>query len=311
MLTLKSAALAILLTATALSPAVALAETPAAPAAQTFGATKLFADSRLIVRDRITVEVVGHGPDLVFIPGLASSRETWRATAERLRNHYRLHLVGVNGFAGEQAGANAAGEVLIPTAEAIDAYLVEAKLAPATVIGHSLGGTMILYLADHHPEHLKRAFVVDALPFFGVVFMGPQATVAQLAPIANGIRNGPPQSPGALAQQINAMVGGDADRARVTGWGQVSDRSVVQRALADDLSLDLRPDLAKITTPITLLYPDNVPDGMPAGAAEDFYRASFAGAPHVTFVRVDNSRHFIMFDQPAAFAAALDGFLGK
>ena len=107
------------------------------------------------------------------------------------------------------------------------------------------------------------------------------------------------------------MVSGEADRARVIGWGEASDRSVVQRAMADDLTLDLRPDLAKITTAITLLYPDNVPNGMPAGAAEGFYKASFAGAPNVTFVRVDNARHFIMYDQPAAFAAALDGFLGR
>ena len=61
---------------------VAAALAPAAAAS--FGATRLFTDSRLVVRDRITVEVVGQGPDLVFIPGLASSRETWRATAERL-----------------------------------------------------------------------------------------------------------------------------------------------------------------------------------------------------------------------------------
>ena len=311
---LKTAAFAALLASAALAPAAALADPAPAPVTATapaFGATRLFADSKLIVRDRITVEVVGQGPDLVFIPGLASSRETWRTAAQRLRSRYRLHLIQINGFAGEPAGANASGEVLVPTAEAVDAYLVEAKLAPATVIGHSLGGTMILYLADHHPDHLKRAFVVDSLPFFGVVFMGPQATVAQLAPIADGIRNGPPQSPAAIAQQINAMVGGEADRARVTGWGQVSERSVVQRALADDLALDLRPDLAKIATPITLLYPDNAPNGMPTGAADGFYRSAFAGAPHVTFVRADNARHFIMYDQPAAFDAALDAFLGQ
>jgi len=307
---LKSAAFAALLATVSLAPAIGLAD-PAPATAPVFGATRLFADSKLIVRDRITIEVVGQGPDLVFIPGLASSRETWRATAQRLRGRYRLHLIGVNGFAGEPAGANATGEVLIPTAEAIDAYLVEARLAPATVIGHSLGGTTILYLADHHPEHIKRAFVVDALPFFGVVFGGPQATVQSLAPIANAIRNNPPQPPAAAEQQIKAMVSGDADRARVVGWGRASVPSVVQRALADDLSLDLRPDLAKIATPIVLLYPDNVPNGMPAGMGDQIYKAAFAGMPHITLIRVDNSRHFIMYDQPAAFDTALDAFLAR
>jgi hypothetical protein len=32
---------------------------------------RLFDDSKLITADRISVEVVGNGPDVVFIPGLA------------------------------------------------------------------------------------------------------------------------------------------------------------------------------------------------------------------------------------------------
>ena len=35
----------------------------------------------------------------------------------------------------------------------------------------------------------------------------------------------------------------------------------------------------------------------------------FATLPHKTLVRIDNSRHFIMLDQPAAFAAQVDRFL--
>ena len=46
---------------------------------------RLFADSRLVVRDRFSDEVVGKGRTWSSCPGLASSRATWRATAERLR----------------------------------------------------------------------------------------------------------------------------------------------------------------------------------------------------------------------------------
>jgi pimeloyl-ACP methyl ester carboxylesterase len=272
-------------------------------------ANQLFADSRLIVRDRISVEVDGKGPDLVFIPGLASSRDTWRATAGRLRGRYRLHLIQVAGFAGEPARANAAGDVLIPTAEAIDAYIVDQKLAPATVVGHSMGGTIALYLAEHHPRDLKKVLIVDAVPFFAQVMMGPAATVEQVRPIAEHIRTGPPQSQGDTKKMIAGMVTGEADRARVEGWGRASDPSVIQRALADDLVLDLRPGLAGVTTPITILYPDYAPLGVPAGATDHTYGGYFAPMPGKTLKRVDQSLHFIMFDQPAAFAADLDAFL--
>ena len=143
--------------------AVAQAQTPSPVAAVV--STRLFTDSEVIVKGRISIEVVGHGPDLIFVPGLSSSRETWKATAERLRGRYRLHLVQVAGFAGEPVRDNASGEVLLPTAEAIDDYIVSQKLAPATLIGHSLGGTMALYLSIHHPDHLKKVMVVDALPY--------------------------------------------------------------------------------------------------------------------------------------------------
>ena len=272
---------------------------------------RLFADSRLETSDRISVEVVGEGPDLVLIPGLASSRETWRATAERLRGRYRLHLVQVAGFAGEPARANASGPVVAPTAEVIDAYLTSSHLAPAVVIGHSLGGTIALYLAEHHPEHLKRVLLVDALPYFAAAMFGPAASPEQVNAMAEGMRHGPPQPEAATARMIASMVGGEADRATVLGWSKASDRAVVAAALADDLELDLRPGLGAVKVPITLIYPDNTPLGAPAGAMDGFYGAAYAAAPVKTLVRVDYAQHFVMLDQPAAFAADLDAFLAK
>src|SRR3954454_18267939 len=147
-----------------LAAAAAFALLAASATAQTAtDPNRLFADSKIVVRDRFSDEIVGRGPDVVFIPGLASSRATWKATAERLRGKHRLHLIQIAGFSGEPARANATGDVLVPTAEAIDAYLVEQKLTPAILVGHSLGGTTILYLAQKRPEHLKKAMMVDAL----------------------------------------------------------------------------------------------------------------------------------------------------
>ena len=305
---LRRALLAGALALTATAAATAPAQAPADP-------NRLFADSRLVVRDRFSDEIVGKGPDLVLIPGLASSRATWRATAERLRVHYRLHLIQIAGFAGEPARANAAGDVLIPTAEAIDAYLVDAKLSPATVVGHSLGGTTLLYLAQKHPEHLKKLLIVDALPFFGAM-QNPGATVDSVRPMAARMRdamaaNTAPVTAQSLMPQMKAMSKDPATQLMVSEWGAVSNHTVVARALYDDLTLDLRPGLAAIKTPIVLLYPDNVPLGVPAGMMEKVYPAVFAPAAPVKTVLVKDSQHFIMLDQPRAFADALDAFLAS
>ena len=288
-------------------PGPAMAQT--APASDP---NRLFADSKLIVRDRISIEVVGSGPDLILVPGLDSSRQTWRHTAERLRGRYRLHLVQVAGFSGEPARANATGRILAPTAEAIDAYIVEARLARAVYVGHSLGGTMGLYLAQHHPEHLKKVLLVDSLPFYGVLMGGPTATAETVKPIAGRMEAmmsapaGPASDPTAM---LASMVKDPDGLKAVVGWSKTSDRSVGGRAMADDVTLDMRAGLPTMQTPITLVYPFDPAVGVPLAQWDGLYASQFAAVPHKTLVRVDDSRHFVMFDQPARFDTALDAFL--
>ncbi|HTT99377.1 MAG TPA: alpha/beta hydrolase [Rhizomicrobium sp.] len=279
-------------------------------AATLIAPTLAHADST-VVRDRFSDQIVGAGPDLIFIPGLASSRDTWKATAERLKAHYRVHLIQVAGFAGEPARGNASGEVVVPTAETIDAYLVGQKLTPAVVIGHSLGGTMTLYLAEHHPDHLKKAMLVDTLPYFATL-MNPAATVETMKPQADKVRSATEKmSPQQYDMMMKTMATAPADIATIKGWGAASDKGVIANATADDLMLDLRPGLATITTPITLLHPDYSAMEAPPGTTDAMYRKDYAAAPTVKVVEIGPSLHFIMFDQPAKFGAALDSFLAQ
>jgi pimeloyl-ACP methyl ester carboxylesterase len=41
------------------------------------------------------------------------------------------------------------------------------------------------------------------------------------------------------------------------------------------------------------------------------YKAAFATAPSVKVIEIGPSLHFVMLDQPAKFAAALDAFLAE
>jgi len=97
----------------------------------------------------------------------------------------------------------------------------------------------------------------------------------------------------------------------IFGWWKASDTSAFANALADDMTLDLRPGLAAITTPITLVYPDYAPIGVPKGATDGVYHAAYTGAKKATLVPIENSPHFVMLDQPALFNTALDAFLAK
>ena len=276
---------------------------------------RLFSDSKLWVGDRISVEVVGSGPDVVIVPGLASSRTTWKRTAERLRGHYRLHLVQVAGFAGEPARANANAPVVEPTAEAIDAYIVANKLTPALYVGHSLGGTMGLYLVQKHPDHFRRVMMVDSLPFFGVLQGGPNATSESLRPQAEKARDqmtgGRAMTPEMMKGMAQGMSKSAEGQAEIATAGSRSTGRVVAYAMTEDTLLDLRPGLSTIKTPMTLVYPFDPGLGMPEAQWDGLYKGQFAPLKTLTMVRVDDSRHFVMFDQPTKFDAALDSFLAK
>ncbi len=275
---------------------------------------RLFPDSKLIAGDRISVEVIGKGPDLILIPGLASSRDTWKATADRLKGRYRLHLVQVAGFAGDPPGANKDGPVVVPVAEAIDAYVVQHKLAPAVLIGHSLGGTISLYLSEHHPEHLRKVLLVDALPLYATVILrGQDLPAEQRHAIAGRISQSMASISDAdyaksLDPQLASYATSPADKEKIKGWTLSSDRSVVARSIAEDFDLDLRPGLADLKVPVTLLYPDYK---SPGAGVDDRYRGAYAPAKTMTIKRIDQSMHFIMLDQPQAFADALDEFLKR
>lgn len=272
----------------------------AAPADTT---PRVFADSRLVVRDRISIEIVGRGPDIVMIPGLASSRETWRATAERLRADYRIHLVQVAGFAGEPVRGNATGEFFVPVVADIAAYVATLG-KPATVMGHSLGGTFGLDLAQRHSKLVSRLLVVDALPFFGVVMAGPAATVDTVRPMADAMSRAPAtrMSDAQTRTMMAQMATAPADVDRISGWSRLSDPAVIGKAMREDMLADLRPGLPAVRTPVTVLYETPLASLMTAG---------YATLPGSRLVEVPQAKHFIMYDQPARFAAEVDAFLKR
>ena len=82
----------------------------------TYG-TSAQADVRLIELEfadggsRFSVQVVGSGPDVILVPGLASSREVWRAAVAAVPG-YRYHLVQLGGFSGEPVRGNGSGRIV-------------------------------------------------------------------------------------------------------------------------------------------------------------------------------------------------------
>ncbi|MGH8024756.1 MAG: alpha/beta fold hydrolase [Limisphaerales bacterium] len=263
--------------------------------------------------DRITVTVHGRGPDIILIPGMTCSIAVWDSTVAHLGDHYRVHLVQVDGFAGTPAEANANGPVVQPTVDAIDSYIEANQLKGAKIIGHSLGGTMGLMLALQHPEDVGSLMIVDALPFSGMLLGSDD--VASARKIAAKMRNRTiKESQKRYAHDekkfLRILVKSPEGLKLATQWAVASDKSVVAQATYDDMTTDLRPELHGLKIPVTILYPWDSKSGHSKSQTDGFYHQAYAALPRKTFARIDDSYHFIMFDQPEAFLKQVDKFAG-
>jgi pimeloyl-ACP methyl ester carboxylesterase len=284
-------------------PAPARAAVPAAPAA-----------ARLIQMAHISVEVVGEGPAVILVPGLSSPRAVWDGVTPELAKGHRVYRVQVNGFGGDDPRANLQPGLLAGIVADLHTLIADEKIAGAALVGHSMGGFSGLLLARAHPGDLGRLMIVDSLPYIGALFV-PGATVAMVEPQARGMRDqmaamhGQPL-PDAMVQQIvmtNALK--PESQAKVAGWLRPVDMRVAALAMYEVMTTDLRGEMEGITVPITLLYPSSA--YLPKARADGLYRGEYAKAPHVSFVNIADSGHFIMLDQPEALSAALTGFLAK
>jgi pimeloyl-ACP methyl ester carboxylesterase len=296
------------------APTASLAQMPAPPVAAPANPPIPAKDALPLQYGRFTVEVVGHGPDVILIPGLDSGRETFRRLVKAHSGQYRFHMIQIAGFAGTPAGDNATGEVVAPTVEAIARYVTDHHLKHPAVIGHSLGGEAALMLAARHPDAAGKIMTVDSLPFLGALFGGPQATPARLKPMADGIAKGMAMSDDKQwAQSAWAacypLVSAPADQAEVYGWSLASDHSVGGRAFGDLIVTDIRPELANIKIPATVLYAHGPQFPQTEAQTTAFVAPMFANLKGAKLIAVSPSRHFIMFDQPERFDQEVTAFL--
>lgn len=264
----------------------------------------------LFVPTAFAVKVSGAGRPVIFIPGLASPGSVWDGTVAHLAGTKQVHVLTLAGFAGQPP---IKPPFLLTVHDQLVQYIHANHLDHPIIVGHSLGGMMALWLAETNSADLGGVVDVDALPFFPAA-ADSNVNEAQGAAFGQQMHdklvNTPPAQFAATVKQFFAtMITKPEDLDRIVTEAAKSDIETYATAMAELLGKDLRPDLAKITTKVTVIAAGNASEPRPTLEQEWHTQIDPIKGSELHFV--DDAKHFVMLDQPSAFFVQLDQALAR
>jgi pimeloyl-ACP methyl ester carboxylesterase len=259
------------------------------------------------------VKVTGHGKPMLLIPGLTCGGDVWNGTVDHFKDRYECHVLTLAGFAGQPAIAPPMMETI---RKDIAAYIRARKLDHPALMGHSLGGFLVFWVGSSEPDLVGPIVAVDGLPFYGAIF-NPGATAETAKPMAESMRQAMGgQSQEEFAEQnkrfLGNMITDSKNLELIDSTCAKSDPKAVGNAMYDLMTTDLRPEVAKIKTPVLLIGAGGnfqTPESLARG--KETYETQVAKIPTHRVLFAEKSKHFIMLDAPDFLFSAVDDFLAN
>ncbi len=245
-------------------------------------------------------------PTLVLVHGLTDAGDGWPGAEAHWRGAHRIIAFDQRGhgrsprFTAEQREGHP-GDVLVDDLVG----LLEQLPSPPVVVGHSVGGAVALAVAVRRPE-LVRALVLE-----DPAVLGPedeQRSAARGRDLLEGLAESRSATDDASLQALRKARHPDwpEDELLVTGRAeQLMDTDFL--ALGDYQPSPRWPELlAALRTPTLLV----TGDGEVVVGAEVESLLTSAANPHLRLERVAGAGHCVRREQPEAFYALVDAFLG-
>jgi pimeloyl-ACP methyl ester carboxylesterase len=248
-----------------------------------------------------TVQVHGTGKPVIFIPGLACPGSVWDTTVAQISGAYECHVITIAGFGGSPGSS--VNPILPNVRDELIAYIREMKLDRPTLVGHSLGGFLALWIAEIAPQSVGKIVVVDASPFLAVA-QDPTETPESARPRAEQIQAQIASENSAEFLQaqraiLATLITDSAQAEALAAVTSKSDPKVVAEAYYELLTTDLRPGLPSIRCPAILLSaPATYAKYASIEAIDSNFRSQYSALPQAEFVSFKTARHFLMFDEP-------------
>lgn len=257
------------------------------------------------------VKVTGQGRPVILIPGLTCNGSVWKVTVDQLKDRYQVHILSLAGFGGTPA---VDGPLLASVRSELAQYIRHQKLQKPTIVGHSLGGMLALWLASEHPALVGSVIAVDGVPFLPAL-QQPDATVESTRESARRLAEFfATLEADTFAKQnemtLSMMVRDAKTATRLAEMASQSDPRTVGQAFAELMTNDLRKKIGAIEVPVLVIAPaEPAMPGLSADVVQQRYRDQFKEIRHCRLEFWPNVRHFVMFDAPQRFHTVISQFL--
>lgn len=255
------------------------------------GSTNLFSQSSFQVTTK------GNGEPVLFFPGFGCTGQVWNETVAQVSKTNKCFIFTFAGF-GDAPAIKSPWFATIKSD--LEKYILKNKLEKSTLIGHSIGGTLSLWLASSHPEWFNNIILVDALPASAALMMpnykGEVIPYDNLQS-KNMLNMSDADFQNSNNQSVRYMCNNKEKQKLIASWMNKSDRKTYVYGYIDMLNLDLRNDISKIKTQVTILAATNPS----LEIVTKTYKKQYENLPTATILYAENSAHFVMFDQPEWF----------
>jgi pimeloyl-ACP methyl ester carboxylesterase len=245
----------------------------------------------------IAYTVTGEGePTLVLVHGWALDRRVWDGQVEHLAERHRVVTLDLAGHG--ESGRERARWTMADLGQDVQAVVDATGARQVVLVGHSMGGSVVVEAARRMRERVRGLVLVDTL--------------------LDVEERTPPEEIEALARQLEAdyktMVTQMASQ-YLFGPGtptavreRVLDQAIAMPApisialLRESWGYDPLPALREIQAPIRAVSADKFPTNL------EVNRRHMAGYDAVI---VPGTAHYLMLEEPERFGRALDQALGQ
>lgn len=244
----------------------------------------------------------GKGPPMVILHGLFGSAQNWHSMAERLAENYRVFACDLRNH-GSSPWAD--GMTFPEMADDLEALIGGKGLAPAIVLGHSVGGKTAMLVALKHPDLIDALIVVDIAPVeYDEPFLDYIRAMREAEPAGARRRAD-------IDAELAAAVPDDATRMfllqnLVEQNGRLEWRINLEAIAANMHDLLGFPDVSALEYEGRALFV--------SGARSDYIGRTYHGQiyelfPQAEFAVIEDSGHYPHVERPELFLQRITGFL--